>query len=193
MAEGTRGRDDWTLETPTFETGKSGSGDSGKPDNPVTDTGFIDPKAARAESGSSTGTEGTGTGKKRGRPFGSQNRRKTETTAPHDPQAVARYYGFIVGLHATLALREPLMAIEDAEAQALAKAIADVLAYYPTVRQYLEGKAAAHAALIIVCLQVYGTRLVAIGAKVKARKAEEAAQNAPGNVFPFGTQPQFHA
>jgi hypothetical protein len=73
----------------------------------------------------------------------------------------------IVGLHITLALKIPEMKIEEAEAKLLANAIADVLQYYPTIKSFLEGKAAAHVALMMAVIQVYGTRLIAFNLRVR--------------------------
>ena len=80
----------------------------------------------------------------------------------------------ILGLHVTLSLKIPEMKIDEAEAKLLANAIADVLNYYPTIKSFLEGKAAAHVALMMAVIQVYGTRLVAIQLRLRTEKQPPA-------------------
>ncbi len=64
------------------------------------------------------------------------------------------------------------MAIEPAEAKMLAENIANVEKYYPVVSSLITGKIAAHGALLLAIGQVYGTRIVAIQARIKKEKAE---------------------
>ncbi len=73
-----------------------------------------------------------------------------------------------------MAIRVPEMAIEEPEAKILAEAIVRVEAYYPRVREIVTGKIAAHGALILAIGQVYGTRLVAIKARVATEKRENS-------------------
>ena len=76
----------------------------------------------------------------------------------------------IIGLHVTLAYRVPEMTISEDEAKYLAKAIADVLAYYPAIKDFLDGKAAAHLALMMAIIQIYGTRIIALQLRLKTEK-----------------------
>ena len=70
-----------------------------------------------------------------------------------------------------LAARVPEMALEEAEAKLVAEAIGRVSRHYPQVSALLSGKIADHIALFTAVSAVYGTRLVAINARMNKEKA----------------------
>lgn len=146
----------------------------GNPD----DITIIDPAAERggnASSGSGGGTATTGSDapRRRGRPPGSK--------ASANLGAIQ---AALISVHSILALRIPEMEIEEAEAKTLAEAIARVEQYYPRVSAVVSGKLAAHGLLAAAIFQVYGTRIAAIGIRLKAeREGKSGAVQREGNVL----------
>lgn len=129
----------------------------------------IDP-AAIADPGDS-GTAEVKRG--RGRPRGSTNK----TSPQADLEAVKT---FISVFHGIAEIRVPEMKIDDKEVDLLASSL---LRAFPKVRSIVNGETMAKIAFAGVVLQVYGTRVVAIGARIKREKAKEEQQ--PETVVPF--------
>jgi len=80
------------------------------------------------------------------------------------------------------------MAIEEQEAKTLAEAIQRVEKHYPGMSAVMRGKVMDHVALVGAVGSVYGTRLAAIGIRIKREKDEAKkppASNAPGTVVQF--------
>ncbi len=90
-----------------------------------------------------------------------------------------------MGIHTMLAsiAKTPELELTDEECERIAKAMQNVAQYYPV---YVDAKTQAWMGLIMTAGSVYGTRVFAILARLKAEANEKAAtaQNAP-NVHTF--------
>ena len=145
------------------------------------DKGAIDPASIPI------GTEGTGqdTKRRRGRPKGSTS----ATKAGHSAD-IGAIQATLVSLHMIVATRIPEMKLEDAEAKMLAEAIARVEKYYPVVSSVITGRIADHVALVTALGAVYGTRIIAIQARLNEDRKAASATVIPINPAhsPFRTQ-----
>jgi hypothetical protein len=95
--------------------------------------------------------------------------------------------------------------LDEKEAQTLAKAIAEVEPYYPSVRGIMSGKIAAHVMLASTAAGIYAPRAVAIFVRMEKERKEKAPPPVgpvdttnvtsirPGETFKPGPLPPFGA
>lgn len=166
MAARQRGSDKFTLDG----TGQSDANDldgngkhaNGNPD----DSGPIDPASLAGGTPTDSGTGEPAKGK-RGRPKGSTNKTKSET-----PLDIGTVETVLFNIHSMVAAATGFdkLAINQTEANTLAKAVATVQNHYP---MHVSAKALAWTNLFMVAGSVYGSRVVAIWADQKAAENDK--------------------
>lgn len=184
MAPRTRKRDNDQLAESVTGNSDTEAGTAGIENRNGVDVGeviIVDPTSAR-DGGSSDSDRSDSPEqpkRRRGRQPGSRNKEKT---AQID---ITRLEGLLIAIHLGLAqaTQSPEFFLEAEEATSLAKATADVARYYPTAVALLDGKIMDHLAFFGALARVYGTRVIAISARLK-REAQQKKQQQP-NVTQF--------
>lgn len=174
------------IVSPLSGNANGGTGDSGGASANANDaakpngigSGFesFDPSSVNV-AGSGTTSDTGDAPKKRGRPFGSKNKTAGQSS---DIDAIR---DLLSTVHGIAAIRIPEMKLEDSEATLLATSIVRA---FPNVRSVVSGETAARVMLGMVVLQVYGTRAVAIGARIKKEKAAKDAEQGGTVIYPPG-------
>jgi len=162
----------------------AGTADSGN------SAAIVNPGAIGHNPDTATGSAPSGDSqpRKRGRPFGSRNKR-----AETGPQVdLSGLQGLISSGHMFIAAltKNPLWALDEREVKAYAEAVQNVSRHYDIAVQQ---KTIDHAMLFVVIGGIYGTRIMTMQ-RMKAEKPAvvddaAAAEHARGNPQQYGGQP----
>lgn len=183
MAE-KQGTGDGTGAIFSFDADNGNSADSGNVTGGNTPPlGSVDPAAARGDTGGSNNASPNPPKRGRGRPKGSGKSAGAGATKTATPLDLNFVQFSLMGIHTMLAsvTKTPELELNDDEAERIAKSIQNVAQYYPV---YVDAKTQAWMALIMTAGAIYGSRGIAIAARMKTEaNAKRPSQSA--QVFPF--------
>lgn len=160
-----------TAETGGVETGgvETSGVETGGVETSGVETGGVETGAVETGGVKTSAIEGA-EHRKRGRPKGSKNRSKDDSSASSVSVNVDGISAILLSLHAMASsyFKMPELAIDERESKAIADATANVLRFYPIAAS---AKTLAIANLAMVCSAVYGPRVYAVMTRKTQHKA----------------------